>query len=152
MSALTQPHGRPNPLNGFAPYEGEFNVLSFDYIAVRGPPAGAARVPTGPDVLLRLQATAWCGLFGIVLAASVLVLTVGYGLVKAALWLLNRHAIRIVRAARLRACLQCGSAMLRGPPTDAPPCPRAGFARSGLTALRLPRCARFVWRACGALT
>jgi hypothetical protein len=35
MSALTLPHRRPNPLNGFAPYEGEFNLLSFDYIAVR---------------------------------------------------------------------------------------------------------------------
>ena len=54
MSALTQPHRRPNPLNGFAPYEGEFNVLSFDYIAVRAS-ADAASAPTAPDVRRRLH-------------------------------------------------------------------------------------------------
>jgi len=35
MSAtLASPQRRPNPLHGFAAYEGEFNVLDFDYIAV----------------------------------------------------------------------------------------------------------------------
>ena len=152
MSALAQPQRRPNPLNGFAPYEGEFNLLSFDYVAVCAS-ARAAHAPTAPDVRRRLlQATAWCGLFGIVLAASVIVLTVTYGLIKAALWLLNRHAIRIVSATRQRACLQCGRAILRNPPTDAPPGLRKRFRQVRLTALPLARCARFCQCACRALT
>ena len=96
MSALTSPQRRPNPLHGFAPYEGEFNVLDFDYVAVRS----AARFVPGRPADANAQATAWTGLFGIVLAACVIVLTLLYLLTKAALWLLNRHAIRIVRDPR----------------------------------------------------
>ena len=149
MSALTAPHRRPNPLNGFLPYEGEFSLLNFDYVAVRAH-ARAALAPTASGALK-------CG--GVSGDRVVRAVRHRLGCIRhrahVRLWPRQGCAVaaqpaRHPHCKRSPTVRQC--AIRRGQLTDAPPGPRAGVARSVLTALRLPPCARFFGCALRSLT
>ena len=99
---LAWPHERVDPLRGFAAYGGGFNVLNTHYVA----------------------SLAWTGFWGVVLAASVVVLSLLYAIARFGMWLCIRHQVKVREARahsssawRRRAWLsntRCGAQVLSG--------------------------------------